>query len=59
MDEQLRAPGSGEPLSLSFEVIYGHAVKAPPRHSVKDETAIGLDEMRATLRQRNRNQRSL
>ena len=58
MDAQLRGPDAGQPLSLSFEIIYGHAVKAPPRHALKAETAIGIDDMRASLRQRNKNLRS-
>ena len=55
--EQLRPPGGSAdaPLSLTFEVIYGHALKAAPRHAVQGETAIGLDDMKAFLRQRNKN----
>lgn len=60
MDRQLRAADAATaPLTLSFEVIYGHAVKAPPRHTMQSETAIGLDEMRASLRQGKKNLRSL
>ena len=42
---------AGSDLALTFEVIYGHAVKAPPRHAVSDETAISLDDMKTSLRQ--------
>ncbi|MDO5692117.1 MAG: biotin synthase [Pseudomonadota bacterium] len=45
--------GQDDALALTFEVIYGHAVKPAPRHAVSSETAIGLDDMRAFLRQRN------
>lgn len=54
LDEALR-PGASEPLVLSFEVIYGHAVKPAPRHAVSARTEISLDQMKASLRQRNRN----
>ena len=53
--EHLSAPGGDGALPLSFEVIYGHAVKAPPRHAVRSETAIALEDMKAGLRQRNKN----
>ncbi len=43
------------PLALTFEIVYGHALKAAPRHAVQAETAIGLDDMKAFLRQRNKN----
>ena len=49
------APASGGALSLTFEVIYGHAVRAPPRHAVSSETAIQLGDMRAALRRRGQN----
>jgi malonyl-CoA O-methyltransferase len=37
-------------LALSFEIIYGHAVKPQPRFKVAGESAVSLDEMRAMLR---------
>ncbi len=37
------------PLQLSFEVVYGHAVKPAPRLSVSARSEISLEEMRATL----------
>lgn len=49
LDSHLRPPGGG-PLSLSFELIYGHALKPAPRHSVSAETTIPLDALRAHLR---------
>jgi malonyl-CoA O-methyltransferase len=46
------APAGGDGrLSLTFEVVYGHAFKPKPRLAVAPQTAISLDEMRAALRQ--------
>ena len=39
------------PLTLTFEVIYGHAVKAAPRLRVRPEMSLSLDEMRRALQQ--------
>ena len=36
-------------LAVTFEIIYGHAMKAAPRHSVKAETTLTLDQMRENL----------
>ncbi len=44
------AGGDGR-LSLTFEVVYGHAFKPKPRLAVAPQTEISLDEMRAALRQ--------
>ena len=44
------AGGDGR-LSLTFEVVYGHAFKPKPRLNVAPQTSISLDEMRAALRQ--------
>ena len=38
-------------VALEFEVIYGHALKARPRMTIKGETSLSLDEMRRTLQQ--------
>jgi len=38
-------------VALSFEIIYGHAFKAPPRMPVRNETAVSLEDMRTRLRQ--------
>ena len=43
LDEQGR-------LCLTFEVIYGHALKPVPRHKVQSESQIGLQDMRQMLR---------
>ena len=47
------APAGPSGVALEFELIYGHAVKAQPRLTVKDETRLSLDEMRQAL-QRSR-----
>ena len=44
------AGGDGR-LSLTFEVVYGHAFKPKPRLAVAPQTSISLDEMRTALRQ--------
>ena len=46
---QLLAELDKRPLQLTFEVIYGHAFKPPPRLSVSAHSEISLDAMRATL----------
>ena len=48
-----QAPALARPekLCLTFEVIYGHALKPPPRLPVQGETVLSLDEMRRVLRQ--------
>ena len=45
----LQQPGEG-PLSLSFEIIYGHALKAAPRVRLSAESAVSLQDMQAMLR---------
>lgn len=37
-------------LLLTFEVIYGHAFKAPPRVPVAASSTVGVDDLRAMLR---------
>jgi malonyl-CoA O-methyltransferase len=49
-----RPQGGGEVLSLTFEIVYGHAFKPAPRHAVAAETRLSLDEMRAHLRNVNK-----
>ncbi|KAF1021947.1 MAG: hypothetical protein GAK30_01449 [Paracidovorax wautersii] len=48
--EQLATPESDGRLALTFEVIYGHAFKAPPRMPVASDSRIALDDMRSLLR---------
>lgn len=51
----LARPDSNGQLELTFEIVYGHAFKAPPRMTVAPELRVSLDEMRANLRQIKRN----
>jgi malonyl-CoA O-methyltransferase len=46
---QARADAQGR-IALTFEVIYGHAFKAPPRPRVAAQTTLPLDDMRAMVR---------
>ena len=41
---------STQPLPLTFEIIYGHALKPQPRLPVQSETILSLDQMRRLLR---------
>lgn len=43
---------AGQPLQITFEVIYGHAFKPAPKLSMRSETVVSLEEMRRTLHQR-------
>jgi malonyl-CoA O-methyltransferase len=54
LGQRLAPKGSPQPLSLTFEVIYGHAFKPAPRLQVRPETRLSLEEMRSTLRQVNK-----
>jgi malonyl-CoA O-methyltransferase len=54
----LAQPDNDGQLRLTFEVVYGHAFKAPPRIPVGPETRVSLDEMRMTLRQVKKNDAS-
>ncbi|AKJ27785.1 methyltransferase domain-containing protein [Caldimonas brevitalea] len=50
--ELLRAlqAGSEERPAMRFEIIYGHAFKAPPRAKVGEETRVSLADMRSMVR---------
>jgi malonyl-CoA O-methyltransferase len=39
-------------IALEFEIVYGHAVRPPPRARVAAETALPLADMRSMLRAR-------
>ncbi|WP_457332650.1 class I SAM-dependent methyltransferase [Rhizobacter sp. P5_C2] len=39
-------------ISMTFEVAYGHAFKAPPRVPLAAQTTVSLDDMRALVRAR-------
>ena len=45
------APAEAHGVALQFEIIYGHALKARPRLTIKNETSLSLDEMRHALHQ--------
>jgi malonyl-CoA O-methyltransferase len=44
-----RADAQGR-IALGFEIVYGHAFKAPPRPRVAAQTTLPLDDMRAMVR---------
>ena len=48
----LARPEHGGRLALSFEIVYGHALKPQPRVPVSAKTEIGLEQMRQMLRGR-------
>ena len=52
---QLAKVDSEGQLRLTFEIVYGHAFKAPPRLAVAPETAVSLESMRQALRQGRKN----
>ena len=41
--------GHGGQLALTFEIIYGHAIKSAPRAPVQARSAVSLQDMRAML----------
>ena len=45
----LARPEEGGRLTLSFEIVYGHALKPRPRVRVSAQTEIGLEQMRQML----------
>ncbi|MDO4969507.1 MAG: biotin synthase [Comamonadaceae bacterium] len=47
----LRLDRSDGQLALTFEVVYGHALKPAPRMKVQSESAVSLDQMRTMLKQ--------
>ena len=51
--QQLADPVQEGRLKLSFEIIYGHAIKPQRRLPVAEQTTFSLDDMRAQLRQRS------
>lgn len=48
---QLLQALAGAPYQLTFEVIYGHAFKPPPRLNIRPETVLSLAQMREALSQ--------
>jgi malonyl-CoA O-methyltransferase len=46
----LAVPGENEGrIALTFEIIYGHAFKPPPRVALSGESAVSLRQMREML----------
>jgi malonyl-CoA O-methyltransferase len=52
LDTQLR--GAEGKLTLTFEIIYGHALKPVPRAPMGEQTAVSMDDMRAMLQSERR-----
>lgn len=50
---QLADPDEEGRLTLTFEVVYGHAFKPAPRPRMASESAVSLQDMRSMLQQRN------
>ena len=50
MQVHMAAPDNPGRLQLTFEVVYGHAFKPPPRLTVAGQSHISLEEMRQTLK---------
>lgn len=50
LTDQLITPATEGRLALSFEIIYGHALRPAPRVRVSDESAVSLRDMRALLK---------
>lgn len=48
--KQLLDALKGQPLQLTFEVVYGHAFKPKARHPVSKHSEISLEAMRAALK---------
>ena len=40
-------------IAMSFEIVYGHAIKPAPRAALEPETAVALSDMRDMLRAHN------
>ena len=49
MAKALGHPQDGGRLQLTFEIVYGHAVKVAARIPVRSQSTISLDDMRAAL----------
>lgn len=47
--EHLADPAEGGRLKLTFEVIYGHAMKPKPRVKLSEQSAVSLQDMRSML----------
>jgi malonyl-CoA O-methyltransferase len=47
---ELARPEEGGRLTLTFEIVYGHALKPSPRVPVSARAVIGLEQMQQMLR---------
>lgn len=47
--QQALTPPGDDRLTLTFEVVYGHAYKPKPRLAVQEQTAISLEQMKTML----------
>ncbi len=52
LEQAMSLSASGARVTLEFEVVYGHAVRPPPRAKLTAETAVPLSDMRGMLRSR-------
>ena len=50
MDAHMRVQEAEGQLTLTFEIVYGHAFKPQPRVTVESESAVSLDHMRQMLK---------
>jgi malonyl-CoA O-methyltransferase len=50
--EHLADPNENGRLKLTFEIIYGHAIKPEPRVKLSEHSAVSLQDMRAMLQKR-------
>ena len=51
MRDKLRLDSSEGQLSVTFELVYGHAFKPAARVAIESESAVSLDQMRRMLKQ--------
>lgn len=49
LTEHLSDPNENGRLKLTFEIIYGHAIKPEPRVKLSEHSAVSLQDMRAML----------
>ena len=52
--EHLADPNENGRLKLTFEIIYGHAIKPEPRVKLSEHSAVSLQDMRAMLQSKGR-----
>lgn len=52
LSDRLADPAAGGQLALTFEIVYGHAIKPEPQVRVAPRSEVSLQDMRALLHQR-------